>query len=322
MNSEVGLTPQRRPSMIRAATGDDVLAGMLASPKRLPARLLYDARGARLFERICALDAYYLTRVELALLRAHARAIAEHVGERARMIEPGSGAGVKTRLVLDALEAPASIVAIDVSADQLAATTRQLRAEYPGLAVDAVCADYTSPFALPPERRASERTLVFFPGSTIGNLEPAEAVRFLAHLGRLAGPRGTLVLGSDSTNDPERLLAAYDDPGGVTAEFDRNVLAHVNRIRGATFDPSTFEHRAVWNAAQSRIEMHLVSRGEQTVVVAGVPIAFRRGEPIVTEHCYKLPTGEMAALLEHAGWHVRRLFTADEHDVHLWMCDR
>lgn len=320
MNSHVGITPLRRQS--RARPIDDVVAGLRADPKRLPARLLYDAHGARLFDQICMLDAYYLTRVELGLLAVHARAIADHVGPGVRMIEPGCGAGVKTQLVLGALERPTGVVAIDVCADQLAITKQQLETAYPGLEIQAVCADYMSSFALPPPRREPARTLVFFPGSTIGNLEPDEAVGFLAHLGRLAGPRGALVLGTDSTCDPDCLLDAYDDPGGVTAEFDLNVLEHLNRSRSAGFDPDTFVHRAVWNATRSRIEMHLVSRIDQTVVVAGVPIEFRSGEAIVTEHCYKLPTGDMAALLEHAGWHVRRLFTADDHDVHLWLCDR
>jgi dimethylhistidine N-methyltransferase len=301
---------------------DEVLIGLRAAHKRLPAKLLYDPRGAKLFDRICTLDAYYLTRTEVALLAQHLPAIAAQVGTGARVIEPGSGEGIKTRMLLDALDHPSCYVPIDVCGEQLVRTAELLRDEHPGLDVHPVCADYMARLELPAIQHAHTRSLVFFPGSTIGNLEPDDARAFLARLAELAGPRGLLLLGADSTDDPDVLLRAYDDEDGVTAEFNLNVLRHLNRIRSAAFDPSTFVHRAIWSPEHSRIEMHLVSRCSQTVLVAGVPIHFKRGESIVTEHCYKYPPALLSALLHDAGWHVRRVFTDDDRPVRLWLAER
>lgn len=301
--------------------GDDVIAGLRAPHKHLPCKLLYDARGAELFEQICTLDEYYPYRAELALLERHLPDIARTLGPAARVIEPGSGAGKKTRMLLAALDRPASYVPIDVSAEQLADTARALAAAQPGLDVVPIVADYTGALDLPPAPGPG-RTCVFFPGSTIGNFEPDEARQFLARLGELAGPGAALVLGADATTDPDALLRAYDDPHGVTAAFDLNVLAHLNRSHAATFDLSAFLHRAVWNAARSRVEMHLVSRRRQVVMVAGEPIAFDRGEAIVTEHCYKHPPEALAALLAAAGWRVARVFADADGRMRLWLAER
>lgn len=308
----------------RSATApeDDVLAGLRARAKHLPCRLLYDARGAELFEQICTVEDYYLTRSELALLETHLPALADEIGPRARVIEPGSGAGVKTRMLLGALDAPASYVPIDVSLAQLEDTARTLRDQFAGLDVQPVNADYTRPFALPRARAPYDRMLVFFPGSTIGNFEPDEARRFLARLGELAGARALLLLGADSNTDPASLVRAYDDREGITAAFDRNVLAHVNHAYGARFDLDAFEHRAVWNAACSRIEMHLVSRVQQTVLVGGEPIDFAAGEPIVTEHCYKHRPELLAELLAGAGWTVRTVHADEAGRMRLWLAGR
>jgi L-histidine Nalpha-methyltransferase len=315
----------RRPALDRTepashpAHTDDVLAGLLAPRKHLPCRLLYDARGAALFEQICELDDYYPTRSELALLEEHLPAIAAAVGPAARVIEPGSGAGVKTRMLLRAFEAPVGYVPIDISREQLEDNARALRAEFPGLEVQPVCDDYTAPFELPCPARRATRTLAFFPGSTIGNFEPDTARAFLARLRELAGAGGMLLLGADSNGDRDSLERAYDDREGVTAAFDRNVLAHLNCTYAATFDLDAFAHRAVWNAARSRIEMHLVSVRRQTVLVGGEPIQLERGEPIVTEHCYKHPRPVLAAMLDSAGWRVLRT-DADPHArMHLWL---
>lgn len=305
--------------MIANRTEDDVLAGLRAARKHLPCRLLYDARGAALFERICALPEYYLTRAELALLEHNASAIAAAVCARARVIEPGSGAGRKTRMLLAALERPAAFIPIDISGEQLEATAGGLRHELAGLEVRPVHGDFTHAIELPVLRAAFDRTLVFFPGSTIGNFEPAEAVAFLAHLRELAGSRAMLLLGADANADPETLLPAYDDTAGVTAAFDLNVLAHLNRTHGATFDLNTFTHRATWDAERSRIEMHLVSRRRQTVRVAGEMFELERGEPIVTEHSYKHSEDAVGALLAHAGWEVRRVFADPDRRMHLWL---
>lgn len=302
--------------------GDDVIAGLRAPRKHLPCKLLYDARGAALFEQICTLEEYYPYRTELALLDRHLPDIARAIGPASRVIEPGSGAGVKTRMLLDALDRPASYIPIDVSAEQLAETARVLGAAYPGLDIVPIAADYTQPLELPPARPGTGQSVVFFPGSTIGNFEPDQARGFLAGMAELAGPGASLVLGADTNTDPESLLRAYDDPHGVTAAFDLNVLAHLNHSRGATFDLSAFLHRAVWDAARSRIEMHLVSRRRQVVHVAGQAIALERGEPIVTEHCYKHPPEVLAALLAGAGWEVRQVFADPHGRMRLWLAGR
>jgi L-histidine N-alpha-methyltransferase len=314
------MKPTSRALRADLSQGDDVLAGLRASRKHLPCRLLYDARGAELFEQICTLDEYYPYRSELGLLDHHLPAIATAIGPSARVIEPGSGAGRKTRMLLAALAHPSLYVPIDVSTEQLAATARDLRAELPGLDVVPVAADYTAAFELPPAHTAG-RTLVFFPGSTIGNFEPDEARAFLARFAALAGPGAALVLGADSNRDPDELLRAYDDSQGVTAAFDLNVLAHLNHSHAATFDLGAFLHRAVWDPARSRIEMHLVSRRRQRVEVAGETIWLDRGEPIVTEHCYKHSPDAITAILDDAGWHVRQIFPDPHGRMRLWLAD-
>jgi len=311
--------PGRRPDPF---AGDDVLAGLRAPHKHLPCKLLYDARGAELFEQICTLDEYYPYRSELALLDRHLPAIARAIGPAARVIEPGSGAGKKTRMLLAALDRPASYVPIDVSAEQLAATARDLGAALPGLEVIPIAADYTQPLELPPPAPGTGRTLVFFPGSTIGNFELDDARRFLVQMAELAGPGAALVLGADSNHDADELLRAYDDSLGVTAAFDLNVLAHLNHSHAATFDPTAFLHRAVWDTQRSRIEMHLVSRRRQVVQIAGEAIRFERGEAIVTEHCYKHPPDVLVALLDSAGWQVGQVFADPRGRMRLWLGER
>jgi dimethylhistidine N-methyltransferase len=301
---------------------DDVLAGLLSPRKQLPCRLLYDARGAQLFERICTVDDYYPTRSELALLEAHLPAIAAAIGPAARVIEPGSGEGIKTRMLLAALERPAGYVPIDVSRDQLEQTARTLGAAFPDLEIQPWCADYTQAMEVPRTARPCARSVIFFPGSTIGNFEPDTARVFLTRAGELAGAGGMLLLGADSNTNVESLVRAYDDSDRVTAEFNLNVLAHINRTHGARFDLDAFEHRAVWNAARGRIEMHLVSRWRHVVRVAGVPIQFARGESIVTEHCYKHPPAAITKLLADSGWRVERVIHDDLVRMHLWLAVR
>jgi dimethylhistidine N-methyltransferase len=305
---------------------DPVLDGLRAARKHLPCSLLYDARGAALFERICTIDAYYPTRTEIALLGAHVAEVAADVGPGARVIEPGSGEGVKTRMLLEALDRPAAYVPIDVSEEQLRSTAATLRAAFPGMEVAPLAGDYTTRLTLPQVRAAYARTLVFFPGSTIGNFEPDDAREFLARFGDLAGPGAKLLLGADGTSDVDVLLRAYDDEEGVTAEFNLNLLAHVNRLYSATFDLDAFAHRAVWNAARSRIEMHLVSRVRQSVRVGGDVggewIHFARGESIVTEHCYKHSAESIRELLAAAGWRVRTVYPGAPQPLRLWACER
>jgi L-histidine N-alpha-methyltransferase len=300
---------------------DDVIAGLSLPKKRLPCRLLYDRTGAELFESITRVDDYYVTRTELELLVEHMPQIAQAVGPQARVIEPGTGDGHKTRRLLRGLERPSTYVGIDVAHEQLAQFASSLRADIPGLDVQALAADYTQPFVLPSPQHAWKRTLVFFPGSTIGNFEPPDARSFLGMLGRVAGDDRMLLLGADATRDASTLLRAYDDPAGVTAEFNKNVLRRLNRERGATFDLDCFEHRAVWNPDASRVEMHLVSACRQIVRVGDHTVAFAAGESIVTEHCYKHSPMAMQAILSAAGWRPRQIFTASHHPYRLWLCE-
>lgn len=298
---------------------DDVLAGLLAPRKRLPCRLLYDARGAELFEQICTLDEYYPTRSEVALLERTLPALAAAIGPEARVVEPGSGAGIKTRMLLRALERPVGYVPIDISREQLEVNAVALRSELPGLDVQPLCADYMATIELPAPPRRPARTLAFFPGSTIGNFEPDEARAFL---NRLAAAADLLLLGADANDDRDELVRAYDDGLGVTAAFDKNVLAHVNRTHDATFDLDAFTHRAVWDASHHRIEMHLVAIRAHVVQVAGTTIRFARGESIVTEHCYKHPRAAMAAMLAETSWRVRRVEADQRGRMHLWLATR
>lgn len=300
---------------------DDVLPGLLGRPKRLPCRLLYDERGMELFERITCLDDYYPTRVELRVLDECLPTVAADAGVAARVIEPGSGASIKTRRLLRALDQPASYIAIDVAREALDYTAQRLRGEHPQLDIHTIVGDFTRPFVLPPPRRPVGRTLVFFPGSTIGNFEPHEAIAFLAGLRRVAGPNSLLLVGADGTRDRAVLERAYDDCEGVTAEFNRNVLAHLNRTRGTTFDLDAFRHRAIWHEFHSRVEMRLIATRAQRVYLDGHAIEIAAGEPIITEYSYKHEILAMRTLLLSAGWRVRRLFTGKEQPMRMWLCE-
>jgi len=284
------------------------LAGLLATPKTLPASLFYDAAGARLFERICEVPEYYPTRTEIAILERCAGEVAERAGPRAALIEYGSGAGVKVRYLLDHLRDVAAYVPVDISREQLVAVAAERSRQYPDIPVKPVCADYTAPFDLP-ALPADARRVGFFPGSTIGNFHPTEAAAFLRRVRHAVGPGGALILGVDRRKDPAVLHAAYNDAAGVTAEFNLNVLRRLNREAAATFDLSAFRHVAFFNDAQSRIEMHLESRCEQEVYVGGVPVTFARGETIHTECSYKYDRELLDALVGAAGFRVERLWT-------------
>lgn len=300
---------------------DDVVAGLRQYPKRLPVRLLYDARGADLFDQITGLDEYYPTRTEFRLIDEHLKHIAAEVGVAARVIEPGSGVGIKTKRLLRALDAPAIYVGIDVAKDALEAGIKALKSEHPDLEAHAVVADFTKPFTLPAPKRPYGKTLVFFPGSTIGNFEPHDAVDFLSNLQRIAGTNARLVIGADGTRDPRYLVPAYNDSAGITAEFNLNVLVHLNRTRNANFKVDQFRHRAVWNEMLSRIEMHLVSLVDQAVMIDDESFTLAAGEPIVTEYSYKHSLHAMRGILQAAGWEVGEVFTAPEQPMRLWLCE-
>ncbi len=286
----------------------DVLAGLGATRKTLPPKLFYDEVGARLFERICKLDEYYLTRSELSILRARAGEIADFIGPRAALIEYGSGAATKVRFLLDALRDPAAYVPIDISREQLSRVAADLEADYPALAVRPICGDYTRLLPLP-SLPPHARRVAFFPGSTIGNFHPAEAAAFLTRVRRTVGTGGALVIGVDRRKDAAVLHAAYDDPQGVTAAFNRNVLRRINRELGADFDLASFRHVAFFNDDASRIEMHLESTRDQSVHVAGSTFDFARGETIWTESSYKYDEEQLATVASAAGFRLDRLWT-------------
>jgi dimethylhistidine N-methyltransferase len=290
----------------------EVLRGLCQQPKMLPPKLFYDAAGAALFERICTLDEYYPTRTELAILRANVAALAALAGPHCSLVEYGSGAGVKVRLLLDALEEPAAYVPIDISHEQLAEVAADIASDYPGLAVRPLAADYTLPLRLPAMPPAERRKLAFFPGSTIGNFHPTEAAAFLQRVRRAVGPGGALILGVDRRKDPRLLEAAYDDREGVTAAFNLNLLERLNRELRADFALSNFAHRAVWNDRASRIEMHLESLARQVVHVAGEEVRFERGETIWTESSYKYDRTGLDRLVAEGGFEIERLFTDAE----------
>ncbi|MPZ08641.1 MAG: L-histidine N(alpha)-methyltransferase [Kiloniellaceae bacterium] len=280
--------------------GRSVIAGLAAAPKTLESKYFYDARGSRLFDRITGLAEYYPTRAETALLTAHAEAIARFVGPQATLVEFGSGASVKTRILLDALPELRSYVPIDISGEHLKAAAAGLAADYPTPVIP-LHADYTSAITLPPAVPQGRR-VGFFPGSTIGNFEPAAAAAFLERARRLLGPDARFLVGADLQKDEERLLAAYDDAGGVTAAFNLNLLHRINRELGGDFDLAGFGHEARYNAIEARIEMHLVSRRRQQVSIARRRFDFAEGESIHTENSYKYTGESFAALARRGGW--------------------
>ena len=266
---------------------EEVLRGLSAPHKSLPCKYFYDQRGSELFDAICELPEYYLTRTELGIMGAHIGEMAAALGPEVLLLEPGSGSGIKTRLLLEQLSQPVAYVPVDISRAHLLASAERLSRLYPQLEVLPVCADFNGDFTLPVPRRVARRAVVYFPGSTVGNFAPAAAVKLLRHLRQLAGVDGALLIGFDMQKDTEALERAYNDSAGVTAEFNRNILARLNRELDADFDLSRFRHRARYDVRHGRIEMQLVSRGDHRVAVAGESFRFRNGEHIVTEYSYK-----------------------------------
>lgn len=286
----------------------DVLAGLGRHPRAIPAKYLYDARGSALFDAICELPEYYPTRTETAILRACADDIAELAGPGCALVEYGSGSSVKTRLLLDAMVDLHAYVPIDISRQHLDATAARLRHDYDGLRVDPVSGDYMKLEALPPAINGARR-IGFFPGSTIGNLTPEEAILFLRRARRLLRADGALILGVDLKKDPQLLHDAYNDAVGVTAQFTLNLLRRMNRELDANFDLSAFAHDASYNEAEGRIEIYFRSMRDQTVSVAGRRFAFARGERVHTEYSYKYDQAGIAALAQKGGFAIERSWT-------------
>lgn len=282
-----------------------VLEGLARKPKRVPSKYFYDARGSELFEEISALPEYYQTRTELALLAEHAKSIAGQIGTDVELIEFGAGALKKVRLLLDALERPLAYIPIDISGDYLMDICKSLGRDYPALRLHPVVADFTRPFALP--ALGAGRRVGFFPGSTIGNFRKKEAVAFLrTAAGILKG--GGLLIGVDLVKDPAVLHAAYNDAAGVTASFNKNILARANRELAADFDLDAFAHHANYNPLVRRIEMYLVSLAAQRIRVAGETVEFAEGEAIHTEDSYKHTVESFREMAHAAGFLPRAVW--------------
>lgn len=294
-----------------------VKAGLRQTPKAIPCRFLYDQAGSELFDQICDLPEYYPTRTETAILEASAGVIADLVGPHVNLVELGSGSSRKTRILLDALNDIACYAPIDVSRQHLRNTVVQLAEDYPGLCVEAICADYNDDFPLP---QGGRRNVGFFPGSTIGNLERADALSLLQGWRDRLGRRGLMIIGIDLKKDVKRLEAAYDDSAGVTEAFIRNIFVRANRELGANFDPDSFEYDARYRADAGRIEMHLRSTKDQIVIVAGQRFAFSTGELVHIENSHKYSIEEARALGEAAGFRPLKCFTDAEQlfSVHVW----
>ena len=305
------MTALARKIVIDTATTEfatDVVAGLTATPKRLLPKYFYDGAGSALFEQITELPEYYPTRREIGILEEHAGDIAALIPPGAALVEFGSGSSTKTRKVLSTAASLAAYVPVDISAQFLQQQAAELRREYPKLAVLPVAADFTRPFELPDAVRIMPR-VGFFPGSTIGNFEPHEAAAFLRHAGHILGRGATFIVGVDLIKDTQVLQKAYNDPQGVTAKFNLNLLARINRELGAKFNLECFEHHAFFNRERSRIEMHLASLKRQRIKVCGECIDFRAGETIHTENSYKYSVASFGALARGAGWTPTTVWT-------------
>jgi dimethylhistidine N-methyltransferase len=289
----------------------DVVAGLSSNPRTIPCKYFYDERGAALFQKICELPEYYVTRTEIDILDRHRADIASQLGSSVELIGLGTGAGTKTRILIEALENPAVYIPVDISEKQLRKSTTLFRKAFPKLEILPVCADYLQPVVLPSPRHKPARNIVYFPGSTIGNFEPDEAVQFLRRIANVCRGDGGLLIGADLKKDPQVLEAAYNDRAGVTARFNLNLLERFNRELVADFDLDQWRHRAIYNSNAGRIEMHLISETEQFVHLNEHKFHFRHGEKIITEFSYKYTQDEFAALAAKAGFNFVRMWTDD-----------
>lgn len=284
----------------------DVLSGLKSTPKTLPCKYLYDERGSGLFDDICELDEYYLTRAEDQIIRRHAREMAEQLGEGVQLVEYGSGSSTKTRALLDELIEPAAYVPVDISREHLDRTAQALSAAYRHIEIMPVCADFTKSFALPSPRCKPTHAAVFFPGSTIGNFVRAEALMMLSQIAEMCGRGGGLLIGIDLQKDAEVIETAYNDSQGITADFNLNLLEHINRELDGDFDLDRFEHQAVYDDVKHRVEISLVSRCNHDVSICDQSIQFAEQEQIVTEYSHKYTIDGFAQLAAEAGLTLRK----------------
>lgn len=293
----------------RATFRFDVLSGLSANPKQLPCKYFYDRRGSTLFDAICKLDEYYLTRTELKIMVQSVGQIAHALGNDLMLMELGSGSSVKTRILLDHLPDVSAYVPIDISRKHLFATARKLSQRYPAIVVQPVCADFTHPVSLPNCARMTSRRVVYFPGSTIGNFQLQEAEALLDRIAALCGEDGGLLIGIDLEKDPTTIEAAYNDSQGITARFNLNLLRRINRELGGNFDLDQFEHLAFYDAAKHRMDIRIVSRRRQLVEIDSSEFDFRAGEYIQTEYSHKYTVRGFEQQASKAGFRLARCWS-------------
>ncbi len=291
----------------------EIITGLSLPQKSLPAKLLYDEKGSEIFEEICELPTYYPTRTEKNILTENAREISGFLKENSVIIEPGSGAAEKVRILFRQMSGRLRYVPVEISREILVRTTNELKEEFPGIEILPIFGDFTFGLTLPDSiRRASEKKILFFPGSTIGNLDPKDAGDFLKQASRLIGADGGVLIGVDRKKSTRTLQLAYNDPEGVTATFNLNLLNRINRELDAAFDPESFQHEAIYNEKLGRIEMHLISKRHQLVRVHDSIVRFREGESIHTENSYKYTVSEFTDLAQTAGLLLKRYWEDSE----------
>ena len=289
----------------------ETLTGLSKSPKELLCKFFYDDRGAKLFQKICELPEYYITRTELGILRLRGAEVAAALAPDIELIGLGTGAGTKTKILLEELRDPSVYIPIDISQEQLQWSTRRFRQLFPKLEILPIAADYLAPFELPLPRKPSLRSIVYFPGSTIGNFEPVAAVRFLRRLFDLCGVDGGLLIGVDLQKNPAVIEAAYNDSRGITADFNLNLLVRANHELGANFDLNNWRHRAIYNQSHGRVEMYLISQIEQWVRIDDREFHFLANEKVLTEYSYKYTPEGFTSLAGQAGFRFEQLWTDD-----------
>ena len=319
MNKALHITEEFSETEFNVDFYQDVLHGLNQPQKSIPCKWFYDEAGSILFEAITKTAEYYPTRVETRLLRQVVQDLAAIIPDLSIVIEPGSGASVKTRILLSSQSQLKTYVPMDISAEFLQEIAQQLQLDYPMIKTIPIVGDFTNTYA-PVELNNDAARLVFFPGSTIGNFSPEDASALLKSFHHLAGKSGWLLIGVDSTQNEQQLLAAYSDKAGVTAEFNKNLLVRANRELQADFAVEQFMHEARFNKAEGKVEMHLVSRREQTVTIANQAFSFKTGESIFTENCYKYTRQRFLKIANECEWQLERVWQdQEESDFELFL---
>jgi len=300
----------------------EIHEGMSLTQKKLSPKYFYDERGSQLFEAICELPEYYPTRTEIGIMQDFLPEMARCIGPHANVIEFGIGSGLKTKLLLGALDRPVAFIPVDISGEHLLETVEALQNDFPDLEMRPVATDFTQPFPVPKTDAESRRNLVYFPGSTIGNFEPEAAIDLLGVMHREAGESGCLLIGVDLQKDTDVLERAYNDSQGITARFNLNMLRRLNVAYGANFELDNFEHNAVYNPKDGRIEMHLVSRKNQQVNIGEHEYSLERNETICSEYSYKYTLSQFADMASQAGFTVKNVWTDSKDWFSLQYCER